>query len=118
MLTTLDKNTIQIFLNICHKEISNGNCQLINRVLTINDKKITTKQSLLNIGITKKEQIWNHILTLEEKNCIKIDFDHDRKRDTNSEIYIFKKNINKKDVYIKLTIRKVGIVCISFHESY
>ena len=83
---------------------------------------ISSKQALLDIGITNKKQIWDIILTLEEKDCVKVDFDYDKKRDTNSEMFIFKKEYNKSIIYIyiyiKLTMRKKGIICISFHKSY
>lgn len=118
MNTTLDKQTVRIFLRICHKEILKGNCHFINRNLNINGRIINSKQALLDIGILKKETIWEHILSLTENECIKIDFDYDKKRDSNTEIYVFKKIINRKDVYIKLTMRESGVICISFHESY
>lgn len=79
---------------------------------------ISAKQALIDIGIMKIEDIWHYILTLENKDCIKIERDRDYSRDMNSEVYIFKKNINGKDVYIKLTMNDRGIICISFHESY
>ena len=118
MYSTLDKEAIKIFLKLCHKEIARGNCHLVNRTLNINGKIISTKQALLDIGIMNKEQIWKHILELKETDCIKIDFDYNKKMDNNSEIYVFKKMINKKSIYIKLTMRESGIICISFHESY
>lgn len=43
--------------------------------------------------------------------------DYDTRRDMNSEIFEFIKVINKKDVYIKLTINDRGAVCLSFHIS-
>lgn len=118
MLSTLDKETVRIFLKLCQKEISKGNCYFINRTLNKNGRKISSKQALLDIGIMKKEQIWRHIFELKETDCIEISFDYDKNRDTNSEIYIFIKKINNKDIYIKLTMRESGVICISFHESY
>ena len=44
--------------------------------------------------------------------------DRDSHRDYNSKILIFIKKINHKDVYIKLTINRKGLLCLSFHESY
>lgn len=117
-LTNLDKKAIELFLKICRKEIVKGNCHFINRTLKINGHKIDAKQALLDLGIMKRNQIWQHILELKVNDCIKIDFDYDKKRDDNAEIYIFKKMINRKDVYIKLTMRPSGIICISFHQSY
>lgn len=118
MITTLDKETTKTFLKICHREINKGNCHFINRTLNINGRQINSKQALLDIGIMNKEQIWNYVLELTENDCISIEFDHDKKRDNNAEIYIFVKKINEKNVYIKLTMRKSGIICISFHKSY
>ena len=66
----------------------------------------------------KVQEIWKHILDLEVNDCIKVDCDHDSSRDMNSEVYIFRKMINSKIVYIKLTMNDRGIICISFHESY
>lgn len=118
MNSTLDKKTIELFLKISKKEIKKGNCHFINRNLNINGKKINSKQALLDIGIMKKETLWNYILELEESDCVKIDFDYNKKMDNNTEIYVFKKLINKKEIYIKLTMRQSGVICISFHESY
>lgn len=118
MISTLDKSTISLFLTTCKKEIKKGNCHFINRNLIIKGKTVTSKQALLDLGIMNKKQIWSHILELCETDCIKIDFEKNPKRDMNSEIYIFKKKINNKMVYIKLTMRSEGIICISFHESY
>lgn len=117
-LNNINKKAIELFLKICRKEIAKGNCHFINRTLKINGYKIDAKQALLDLGIMKRNQIWQHILELKINDCIKIDFDYDKKRDNNTEIYIFKKIINRKDVYIKLTMRPSGIICISFHESY
>ena len=118
MFSTLDINSINSFLNICKKEIKKGNHYFAGyRKININGKIISAKQALIDIGIMKEKDIWHHILALEAKNCVKIDRDRDYSRDMNSEVYIFKKIINKKIVYIKLTMNSRGIICISFHES-
>lgn len=118
VISTIENSVISMFLKVVKKEIKKGNCYFINRTLNINGIMINSKQALLNLGIMNKKQIWNYILELQEKDCIKVDFERNKKRDTNSEIYIFKKRINKKIAYIKLTMREEGIICISFHESY
>lgn len=118
MTTALDIEATRIFLKMCKREISKGNCHLVNRTININGKIINSKQALLNLGIMKKEQIWNYILELKVEDCIKVDIDYNKKMDNNTEIYVFKKIINKKEVYIKLTMRTSGVICISFHESY
>lgn len=119
MLNALDLDTVNLFLKTCKNEIKKRNYYFVGyRKLNINGRIISTKQALIDIGIMKEKEIWNHILTLEANDCIKIERDRDYSRDMNSEIYVFKKNINKKMVYIKLTINNRGVVCISFHESY
>ena len=118
MLSTMNLDAVKDFLKICRKEIPKGNCYFVNRILNVNGKKISSKQALINIEIINTKQIWDYILKLEPFECIKVDFDYDFKRDSNSEIFVFKKNINKHVVYIKLTMRKKGIICISFHEDY
>lgn len=118
MFSTLDIDSVNSFLNICKKEIKKGNCYFVGyRSVNVNGKMISAKQALIDIGIMKEKDIWNYILSLEIKNCIKIDRDRDYSRNMNSEVYIFKKIINKKIVYIKLTMNNRGIICISFHES-
>ena len=118
MISKLDKEAIKVFLVTAKKEILKGHHQFINRTLIKNGEKINSKQALLNIGIIKSKDIWNYILELNIQDCIKVDMDYDSKRDNNTEIYVFKKVINNKMVYIKLTIRMKGLICISFHESY
>lgn len=119
MLGTLNLDAVNSFLNTCRKEIKKGNHYFVGyRKININGKKISAKQALIDIGIMKEKDIWKHIQSLEVNDCVKIDRDYDRSRDMNSEIYVFKKIINTKMVYIKLTINNRGIVCISFHESY
>ena len=115
----LDKESVKLFLNISKREIKKGNCYFaFYRTINMNGKIVSAKQALIDIGIMKAQDIWNHILFLEVKDCIKIDRDRDSTRDMNSEVYIFKKLINKKIVYIKLTLNNRGVICISFHESY
>ena len=119
MLCTLDNDAVNNFLKVCKKEIEKGNCYFVGyRAININGKKISAKQALVDLGIMKIQDIWKYILDLEVNDCIKVDRDYDYSRDMNSEVYIFLKNINRKVVYIKLTINYKGIICISFHESY
>lgn len=119
MLSTLDLDTVNSFLKTCKNEIDKRNCYFVGyRKISINGKVIYAKQALIDIGIMKEKDIWIHIKNLEAKDCIKIDRDRDYSRDMNSEVYVFKKIINGKMVYIKLTINDRGVICISFHESY
>lgn len=119
MLNTLDLDTVTSFLKTCKNEIKKRNCYFVGyRKINIGGKVISAKQALIDIGIMKEKEIWQHIQELESKDCIKIDRDKDHSRDMNSEVYVFKKIINSKIVYIKLTINDRGVICISFHESY
>ena len=120
MLSLLDKLSVKDFLIICKKEIKKGNCYFVaDRMLKVNNTYKNAKQLLIDIGIMKINQIWEHILTLNVSDCVKVDFDYEKRRDTNSEIFVFKKMINNKNVYIKLILSNNSIIiCISFHESY
>lgn len=119
MISTLDLDTVNSFLKTCKNEIEKRNCYFVGyRKININGQTISAKQALIDIGIMKEKDIWKHIQTLESKDCIKIDRDRDYSRDMNSEVYVFKKIINEKLIYIKLTINDRGVICISFHESY
>ena len=69
----------------------------------------------MDIGINNSKEIWLHIKTLEVDDCFRISKDRDLKRDNNTEMFEFKKIINKKNVYIKLTINERGLLCLSFH---
>ena len=116
MLDILDKKAVSIFLKIAVKEINNGNTLFVGyRTVISNGKRINAKQALLDIGINNQKEIWSHIKTLEVKDCFRISRDRDSKRDFNCEIFEFKKVINRKIVYIKLTINNRGLLCLSFH---
>lgn len=118
MIKQLDLESIDIFLKLCKKEISKGNCYFIGyRKLMIGGKYISAKQALIDIGIMNTKEIWMHICSLNKYDCIKIDRDYDMLRDRNSEIFVFKKYINNILAYIKLTINERGVICISFHKS-
>lgn len=119
MLNTLDRSSIESFLNIARKEIKRKNCYLVNTEKRINGKKKNTKQMLIDLGIVKIDQVWEYVLELKTYECVKVDFDYDSSRDTNCEIFVFKKIINHKVAYIKLTMRSNSrIICLSFHEDY
>ncbi len=119
MLSVLDLSAVKSFLNICKREIRKGNCYFVGyRKIKTNGKIISAKQALIDIGIMNVKEIWDHVYKLEVSDYIKVDRDFDFSRDMNSEVYIFKKLINSKMVYIKLTMNGRGIICISFHESY
>lgn len=115
-LSVLDKEVVDIFLKTARKEIDNNNVYFIGyRDVLSNGKKVNAMQALLDIGIVRKEDIWNYIKTLTSDDCFRISRDYDFKRDYNSEIFEFKKFINRKLVYIKLTINNKGLLCLSFH---
>ena len=118
MLSVLDLSAVKSFLSLCQREIPKGNRRFISRILTINGKKITSKQALLNLGITNELEMWKYVLKLIPSECVKVDFDYNPRMDMNSEIFVFKKEINNKIVYIKLTLRIDNIICLSFHESH
>ena len=114
----LTEDAVDTFLKICQREIKKGKCYFVgDRKIKSKNHYVSAKQALLDLGIMRKEEIWNYVLQLTKKDCIKVDFDYDLKRDFNSEMYIFKKEIHSKIAYIKLTMRPSGIICLSFHED-
>lgn len=118
-LSKLDEFAVNSFLITAKKLIHENKKQFIwYRELNINGKILTAKQALYDIGIFHEKEIWNYILELNSTDLIKIEMDRDSHRDYNSEMFIFIKKINDKDIYIKLTINRKGLLCLSFHESY
>lgn len=116
MLSTLDKNVVSTFLKMATNEINKNNvCFVGYRSVESKGKKINAKQALLDIGIHNQKEIWAYIKTIDVDDCFRISKDRDLKRDFNSEMFEFKKIINKKKVYIKLTINNRGLLCLSFH---
>ena len=96
MLSALDLSAVTTFLKMANKEIDNNNVQFIYyRKVEYNNKVVTARQALLDIGIIKEEEIWKHVKELKLENCFKISKDRDYKRDYNTEMYEFKKIINK-----------------------
>lgn len=120
MLSTLDKSAVKIFLKASKELIRKRKRYIEPRYYDLNGKKVYYLQAILDLGIVKKEDIWNYILELKEEDCFDVSPDRDVKRDMNSEVFEFKKEINGQLAYIKLTLRSNGedkIICFSFHED-
>lgn len=116
MLSSLDLSAVTSFLKIAHKEIDKNNVYFVSyRNVKYDGKIVNAKQALLDIGIVKASEIWSYIRKLKPSDCFRISRDRDNSRDFNSEIYEFKKIINRKIVYIKLAINNRGLLCLSFH---
>ena len=118
-LSKLDEFAVNSFLITAKKLIHENKKQFVwHRELNINSKILTAKQALYDIGIFHEKELWNYILELNPTELIKIEMDRDSHRDYNTEMFVFIKKINHKDIYIKLTINGKGLLCLSFHESY
>lgn len=118
-LSKLDEFAVNAFLITSKKLIHENRKEFAwYRRLEINGKEISARQALYEIGILNEKQLWNYVLELTPSELLDIEMGHDRMRDYNSEMYKFIKKINGKDVYIKLTINRKGLLCLSFHESY
>lgn len=116
MLSSLDLAAVNSFLITARKEIDKNNAYFVYyRNVKSGNKVVNARQALIDIGIIKISEIWNHIKELQPSDCFRISRDRDFSRDFNAEIYEFKKIINRKNVYIKLTINDKGLLCISFH---
>ena len=118
-LSKLDEFAVNSFLITAKKLIHENKKQFVwYRELKINGKILTVKQALYDIGIFHEKELCNYILELNPTELIKIEMDRDSHKDYNSEMFVFIKKINDKDIYIKLTINRKGLLCLSFHESY
>lgn len=116
MLGSLDLAVVNLFLITARREIDKNNAYFVYyRNVKSGNKVVNARQALLDIGIIKISEIWNYIKELQPSDCFRISRDRDFSKDFNAEIYEFKKIINRKNVYIKLTINDKGLLCISFH---
>lgn len=116
MLGSLDLAVVNLFLITARREIDKNNAYFVYyRNVKSGNKVVNARQALLDIGIIKISEIWNYIKELQPSDCFRINRDRDFSKDFNAEIYEFKKIINRKNVYIKLTINDKGLLCISFH---
>lgn len=109
---------VERFLTITRKCIKKNQMILVNRNhIDIGGKIVNTKQALVDLEITIQD-MWKIISNLTSNDFIRVSFDYDIKRDNNSEIFEFVKEIKHISVYIKLTVDEVrGLVCLSFHRS-
>ena len=116
MLSSLDLAAVNLFLITARKEIDKNNAYFVYyRNVKSGNKVVNARQASLDIGIIKISEILNHIKELQPSDYFRISRDREFSRNFNAEIYEFKKNINRKNVYIKLTINDKGLLCISFH---
>lgn len=121
MLSTLNKSAVKCFLKLSKELIKKKKRYIVPRDYDLNGRVISYKQAFIELGIINKDDIWNYILDLCEEDCFDVSNDRDTKYDMNSEMFEFIKEINGKNVYIKLTLRTSDnndiLVCLSFHES-
>lgn len=117
MLNAIDIDCVEAFLRTAKREIAKGNRKFIGyRFVTYDNKTVSAKQALLDLGITREKQIWDYILKLEAKDCVKIEKDRDFTRDNNDDFYFFEIFVHSIRTYIKLTINDKGVLCLSFHK--
>ena len=118
MLTcVVDIESVELFLRTAKREIAKGNRKFVGyRMVNYDNKTVSAKQALLDLGITKEKQIWEYILKLEAIDCVKIEKDRDFTRDNNDEFYVFEILVHAIRTYVKLTINDKGVLCLSFHK--
>lgn len=118
MLTcVVDIESVELFLRTAKREIAKGNRKFVGyRMVNYDNKTVSAKQALLDLGITKEKQIWEYILKLEASDCVKIEKDRDFTRDNNDEFYVFEILVHAIRTYVKLTINDKGVLCLSFHK--
>lgn len=116
-MANIDLDVVESFLKIVRRDVLKGNVHFVNRQVHYGDKRISSYQALLDLGIRNKKELWKYILNLSPTDCIKISRDYDFSRDYNDDMYEFIIFINSIKIYIKLTINNRGTLCLSFHKS-
>lgn len=109
---------VESFLNTVRSCIRKRKMILVNRNhIDIGGRIVNTKQALVDLEMNIDE-MWKVVHNLTVDDFIRVSFDYDRKRDNNSEIFEFVKEIKNIKIYIKLTVDEIrGLVCLSFHRS-
>lgn len=116
-MNNIDYKLVESFLKMVRNEIKKRNFMLIPRKdIDIGDRIVNYKEALLDLEVNIKD-VPNYICELNSTDCIKIEMDYDKKRDMNSEWFIFLKIINEINTYIKVSINCYGVVCLSFHRA-
>lgn len=119
MLYLTSENQKRAFLQQAKQLIANGQKDFIKRTYVHpSGKRVKWMEALLDIGLTSPNQVWDEILTLTPNDYFSgPSVDVDRPNE-GSVLWIFKKEVNGKIVYIKMKIDQRGTVCISFHEDW
>lgn len=113
-----DIDIVKNFLKTVRNCIRKRKMILVNRNhIDIGGKIVNTKQALADLEMSIPD-MWKVVNNLTVEDFIRVSFDYDIKRDNNSEMVEFVKEIKNNKVYIKLTVDEIrGLVCLSFHRS-
>jgi hypothetical protein len=115
----LTNKTLIAFLVEAKKLISDGKKDFIKRTYTHPTGRIVRwKEALLDIGLTNPTQAWDEILRLSPGHYLDGPCEDTDRPNGKKDIWIFKKEVNGVQVYIKLKIDTRGCVCLSFHEAW
>lgn len=112
------RNDVQKFLDRVHTTLQNdANFTLIkNRKVEKINPKYTTETCMLTLEYDNDDVI-NEIRSLSVKHYYKTHFD-DKQRDA-TPLFVFIKEIQEKQVYIKIRLKEreddEKVICISFH---
>lgn len=112
----IHKSQISLFLLETKELIASNKKHFVKRTYSLSSgEKISSIDAVLDIGLTLK-QAWHEVLNLSPDNYFT---GPKRDRDgSDGDVWVFKKIINGKLVYIKLKIDARGSVCMSFHEDW
>lgn len=117
-LTNIDVK--RAFLREAKQLISVGKKDFIKR--TYNNpsrEQIRWIEALGEIGLTDLSQVWDEILKLTPNDCIDGPIQDVGRPQDGDVIWVFKKDINDVQTYIKLRIDTGrGCVCLSFHKDW
>lgn len=114
-----NKDDVLVFLNKLHLIINSDKFDINKDLILIlsnkEDIRYSTYYLLNKLGYNAKDVI-NELSKLDISNYSETLFDRDD--DNPPLLYVFGKNINKKEVYIKIKIKpRDRILCLSFHYA-
>ena len=123
-MSAVSQQAVRRFLTKVGTIINSSSFDIDKQFLLIMDRlndnslsEYNNRNTMLRLGYGP-EDVVEEIKIIEPTECI--DMQPDIKQGTNNYVFIFKKEIQNEQIYIKIKIderKKDKIVCISFHKS-
>ena len=122
MIINISKNDVAKYLCKIKKSLSNKQFNIDEDFILIKNKKedeeFSTPYTLLDLDYDAYDVV-NHLKALDVSDFSEIKLDED---DPNPPLlYVFGKEINGREIYIKIKLREFDdsnqVICVSFHYS-